>query len=182
MGIQPQQVPNWGHNNDSQNGEYTEEEKSARLEEDKKKIVLAKIYHLDDGKETFVFPDPEVHDLEYAELYLRFVAEVETAVINPTKLTQYLLVKQPKNDKSVFLKGLGYDLSNPEALSKAISEKTFFNQVLGCRFNSFGLFFVAPTMLPDLVGFKLVRVRTVWQYNEDGTARFITMLVGGEKQ
>ena len=46
---------------DSQNGEYTEEEKSARLEEDKKKIVLAKIYHLDDGKETFVFPDPEVH-------------------------------------------------------------------------------------------------------------------------
>jgi hypothetical protein len=37
-------------------------------------------------------------------------------------------------------------------------------------------------MLPDLVGFKLVRVRTLWQYNYNGSARFITMLVGGEKQ
>jgi hypothetical protein len=43
-------------------------------------------------------------------------------------------------------------------------------------------FFVATTMLPDLIGFKLVRVRTLWQYNNNGSARFITILVGGEKQ
>jgi hypothetical protein len=45
-----------------------------------------------------------------------------------------------------------------------------------------GLFFAAPAMLPDLIGFKLARVRTLWQYNKNGSARFITMLVGGEKR
>jgi hypothetical protein len=41
-------------------------------------------------------------------------------VIAPEKLTQYLLVQRPRNDKSGFLAQAGYDLSNWRALEADI--------------------------------------------------------------
>ncbi|MCY7351627.1 MAG: hypothetical protein LH606_13330 [Cytophagaceae bacterium] len=51
-------------------------------------------------------------------------------VINPAKLTQYLLIVKEKNDKSAFLNRLGYTLANWQELETDIRSLVFENEAV----------------------------------------------------
>ena len=98
------------------------------------------------------------------------------AIIPESKLTQYLLVLQPKNDKSKFLAQAGFTLDNPADLLAAIRSIIATNEAIEDRTDEYGTFYEVSGVLIAVNGINL-GVVTIWlQRQEDGNFRFVTLI------
>ncbi len=98
------------------------------------------------------------------------------AIIPESKLTQYLLVLQPKNDKSKFLAQAGFTLGNPADLLAAIQSIIATNEAIEDRTDEYGTFYEVSGILIAVNGINL-GVVTIWiQRQEDGSFRFVTLI------
>jgi hypothetical protein len=97
-----------------------------------------------------------------------------TAIIPAEKLTQYLLVARPKNDKAQFLAQVGFTADNPHELEQAIRLLIINNEAIQDRQDIYGTFY---QVTGDLVGPDgILRVVTVWLLRTvDGQYRFVTL-------
>lgn len=100
------------------------------------------------------------------------------AIIPESKLTKYLLIFKPRNDKSQFLAQAGFFLDNWEDLKIAIQK---LNQSVLAEVNrtdEYGTFYNVNGELRGANGIDL-SVVTVWLKREsDGKFQFITLLPG----
>lgn len=97
-------------------------------------------------------------------------------IIAPEKLTHYLLVRQPRNDKSAFLGGGGYFLSNADILLSDLRAVIEQHDALPVQNNKFGQFYEIACSLRGPNGLAL-RVRTIWMTEHlSNITKFITLL------
>ena len=101
-------------------------------------------------------------------------------VIAEEKLTRYLLVKRPRNDKSGYLATAGYDLSNWKVLEADIRELARTGEAEPAGTNPFGEFLVVRGELRGPNN-AILKVTTVWiRLAETGQTRFVTLVPGEE--
>ena len=97
-------------------------------------------------------------------------------VIAPEKLTHYLLVRRPRNDKSHFLAQAGYDLSDWRRLEADIRSLAQTTDAEPGGSNLFGEFWLVRGELCGPKG-TILKVRTVWiRLAETGEIRFVTLV------
>jgi hypothetical protein len=98
------------------------------------------------------------------------------AIIPEPKLTEYLLVAQPRNDKSKFLLQGGFTQDNPADLELAIRKLIAENDAVEDRTDRFGTFYEVKGMLTGVNGIDL-GVVTIWLHESvDLNFRFITLI------
>lgn len=96
------------------------------------------------------------------------------AVIATDKLTGYLLVARPLDDKSKFLAGAGFTQSNHEILEAAIRNLAMVARAEEDGSNEYGIFWRVAGQLQGPTG--TLQAVTVWlQWHLDGRFRFITL-------
>jgi hypothetical protein len=97
------------------------------------------------------------------------------AIIEPEKLTKYLLVRRQINDKSRFLEQLGFTVWNSSVLEKAIRQLAGAHESTVDRVDEWGIFHV---VVGDLIGPSgtAARVRLVWVLSADARWRFVTLV------
>ena len=96
------------------------------------------------------------------------------AIIAPQKLTRYLLLPRPKNDKSRFLARAGFTLANPGALEAAIRQLIADNEAIFERQNEYGAFYQVRGELQGPGG--ILTVVTIWLLQDvHGEFRFVTL-------
>lgn len=95
------------------------------------------------------------------------------AFIDPQKITKYLMVERDYDDKSKFLKMLGFSADDPEAISDAILEANLGQTATRGREFPDGTSYTVHT---ELVGPQNSR-RTlfVWNFREDDEVTLVTM-------
>lgn len=99
----------------------------------------------------------------------------EDASIPDEKITRYLLVENPRNDKSKFLAQAGFTLENPEALKVAIKSLIREGEAVEDRNNEYGVFYRVTGKLMGANGVSL-SVVTIWlQRQIDGKFQFVTL-------
>ncbi|HVW21483.1 MAG TPA: hypothetical protein VHC86_09730 [Opitutaceae bacterium] len=100
----------------------------------------------------------------------------KSATIAREKITQYLLVRQSRSDKSAFLELAGFGLANPDALIEALVAVRDENDAQLVDENKFGRYFEVPGVLSGPSGMRL-RVRTIWMTEHlSGATKFITLI------
>ena len=97
-----------------------------------------------------------------------------SAIIPDEKLTKYLLVPRPWDDKSKYLGRAGFRLDQPGLLRDAIRELADRQEATEDGFNEYGTYWRVEG---DLVGpnGRLPVVRIWLQWNIDGTVHFVTL-------
>src|SRR5437763_13290687 len=98
------------------------------------------------------------------------------ATIAPEKLTHYLLVKQPRADKSLFLQRAGYTLANCDQLLKDLRAQILPQEAAALENTKFGQLYeiIAPLTGPNS---RTVRVKTIWMTEHlSKTTKFITLI------
>ena len=96
------------------------------------------------------------------------------AVIATDKLTGYLLIARPLDDKSKFLASAGFTQSNFEILEAAIRNLATVAPAEEDGRNDYGIFWRVAGRLQGPTG--TLQVVTVWlQWHLDGRFRFITL-------
>ncbi|MGC1722028.1 MAG: DUF6883 domain-containing protein [Isosphaeraceae bacterium] len=99
----------------------------------------------------------------------------EDAVIPVEKLTKYLLVPRPWDDKSRFLAQAGLDQSNPDALMAAIRALAIRAEGSEDESNEYGTFYRLEGSLVGPGGQSLAVV-TVWmRWHADRSFHFVTL-------
>jgi hypothetical protein len=94
----------------------------------------------------------------------------EQLIIPEEKLKQYLLVYKERNDKSGFLKSLGFELENWQDLAIEIAELAVSNEVRFEKHSEFGNLYSVLGKLRDL------EVVTIWFHLEPSNKyRFVTL-------
>ncbi|MDZ4768594.1 MAG: hypothetical protein SGJ24_05655 [Chloroflexota bacterium] len=83
------------------------------------------------------------------------------APIAREKLTQYLLVLQLKNDKSLFLAKAGFTQENPDVLERAIRQQLVEHEAAQDRIDEYGVHFIVTGMLRGTITLAVI---TVWIY------------------
>lgn len=99
------------------------------------------------------------------------------AEIASEKLTRYLLVPRPLDDKSRFLGQAGFTPANPQVLEAAIRTLAAAEPAIQDGVNQYGTFWRVEGLLigPD----RDIPVVTIWlQWHADGRFRFITLKPG----
>jgi hypothetical protein len=105
----------------------------------------------------------------------KFVKIPPDAIIPDHKLTRYLLIYKPRNDKSQFLAQAGFTRLNPEDLCAALRILIEDNEAIEDRINEYGTFYQVTGTLIGTNGISLPVV-TVWlQRQVDGNFQFITL-------
>jgi hypothetical protein len=101
------------------------------------------------------------------------------AVIAEDKLTRYLLVPRPKNDKSKFLARAGFTLANPDILEAAIRDLIQREEAIQDRSDKYGDFYVVEGNLTGPED-ETLYVVTVWHVQPDleSEFRFVTLKPG----
>ena len=100
------------------------------------------------------------------------------AIIPEPKLTKYLLVFKPRNDKSQFLAQAGFTLDNWLALKTAIQQLNQSVEAQADRTDEYGTFYNVSGELQGVNGIDL-SVVTIWlERKSDGKFQFITLLPG----
>ena len=97
------------------------------------------------------------------------------AIIPEPKLTKYLLVFKPRNDKSKFLAQAGFTLENWQALKTAIENLIQSVEAVEDDQNEYGTFYRVEG---ELIGTNNVKlsVTTIWlQRKIDNQFQFITL-------
>ncbi|WP_394353866.1 DUF6883 domain-containing protein [Spirosoma taeanense] len=95
--------------------------------------------------------------------------------IAETKLTKYLLVSLPKNDKSNYLTGAGYSLANLSKLSQDLIALVQHTEAVLERTSRYGMSYsvtgqlISPSRRP-------IWVKTIWMRDADEEiTKFITL-------
>jgi hypothetical protein len=99
----------------------------------------------------------------------------EDLIIPDAKITGYLLVSKPRNDKSKFLDQAGFTKENPEALKLAIQTQALSTEAVEEKINEYGTFYQVEA---DLIGVNgtILSVITVWLERQiDGKFQFVTL-------
>ena len=86
-------------------------------------------------------------------------------VIENAKLTRYLLIYQPKDDKSKYLAQYGYTLENWQVLKQAIIEAVQGQDIEEITQTDWGKRFKLRSQWTGING-KLIKVIIVWQQAE----------------
>jgi hypothetical protein len=98
------------------------------------------------------------------------------AVIAREKVTDYLLVRQNRNDKSAFLETSGYSPANPDLLISGLVWLREQNEAVPIAENQFGRYYEIVGVLRGPLGVGL-RVRTIWMTEHlSGVTKFITLI------
>lgn len=161
---------------DPDNGQYTDEQKSKLLDTELSNIVLRYIFGLNGTFEPR-YPIYGFHSDEYCELYVRFrIGNIYRNL--PYDKIRYLLTNRSKNDKSYFLKLLGYELNNNDInnLFKEIIDGSNFAKMKFNKLNQFGLFVKVPTKIYNKRKLKYIYITTIWKYSKDEQMHFITAI------
>jgi hypothetical protein len=98
----------------------------------------------------------------------------ESAIIAEEKLTQYLLVLLPKDDKSKFLAQAGYTLDNWQQLEQDLRAQVLTQSAEFVGTTRYGEKYFVRARLRGSNGVEL-SVLTVWMV-ENGTTRFVTLV------
>jgi hypothetical protein len=99
----------------------------------------------------------------------------EDSIIPDAKITGYLLVPKPRNDKSKFLAQAGFTQENSEALKLAIRTQALSTEAVEEKINEYGIFYQVEA---DLIGINgtILSVITVWLERQiDGKFQFVTL-------
>jgi hypothetical protein len=97
------------------------------------------------------------------------------AVIPAEKLSQYLLVPRPWDDKAKFLAQAGFDRERPEMLMHALHELASQGDAVSDGANEYGELFRLDGILVGPNGRQLV-VTTIWlRQHVDDQVRFVTL-------
>ena len=97
------------------------------------------------------------------------------SIIARAKLTKYLLVLQPEDDKSKWLALAGYTLANSDRLEADLRAQVLTCEAVLTRKNAFGSYFEIRAPLTGPNG-RTLTVRTIWQHDAlSGVARFVTL-------
>ncbi len=98
------------------------------------------------------------------------------AIIPRAKLTKYLLVPLPEDDKAKFLEIGGFTQENPDALEAAIRQLIAENDAVEAFTDVFGTRYTVTGTLHGVNGVELEAV-TVWIVKiEDTIFRFVTLI------
>ena len=98
------------------------------------------------------------------------------AVIAREKVTDYLLVRQNRNDKSAFLETGGYTPANPDVLISDLVQLMEQNEAVPVDENQFGRYYEVVGVLRGPLGVDLC-VRTIWMTEHlSGVTKFITLI------
>lgn len=99
----------------------------------------------------------------------------EDAIIPDDKMTRYLLVPKPRNDKSKFLAQAGFTSEDPEILKAAIRALASRENAVEDEDNEYGTFYRVVGELVGEDGIAL-SVVTIWlKRPSDGKFYFITL-------
>ena len=99
----------------------------------------------------------------------------DVAEIAPKKLTGYLLVPRPTDDKSKFLAQAGFIPANPDELLGSLRRLAMEVDAVEDGGNEFGTFYRADGSLVGLDG-RALAVATVWlRWHSDGSFHFVTL-------
>ena len=97
------------------------------------------------------------------------------AIIDPSKVTEYLLRHRPEDDKSAFLAQAGYTLANAARLLTDIGEQIVPQEAETLGPFAYGIKFRIRGVLTGPNGVKL-RMVSIWAALEaTGETRFITL-------
>ena len=97
-------------------------------------------------------------------------------VIAREKLTNYLLVRQSRSDKSEFLARGGFTSENPDVLVAGLSLLAEQDDAQPVDENKFGRYFEITGMLRGPNGLGL-RVQTIWMTEHlSGGTKFVTLI------
>jgi hypothetical protein len=97
------------------------------------------------------------------------------AIIPREKLTRYLLVPRPWDDKSRFLGQAGFSLTEPDILHQAIRRMAANFDAVEDGTNDYGTFFRVEGDLEGPNG-RTLQVVLIWlQWELDGTFHFVTL-------
>ena len=97
------------------------------------------------------------------------------AIIPEEKLTRYLLVPKPQDDKSKFLAQAGFTQDNPADLLSAIRQLTELVEAVKDGSNEYGIFYRVEGDLQG-VNERNLAVVTIWlRWHLDGKFRFVTL-------
>ena len=100
------------------------------------------------------------------------------AIISQPKLSQYLLIFKPRNDKSRFLAQAGFTVDNWQALEASIRELNLSAEAVRDRSNEYGTFYNVSGKLRGVNGIDL-SVVTVWLLRQqDSRFQFVTLKPG----
>ena len=97
------------------------------------------------------------------------------AIIPDDKLTKYLLLPRPWDDKSQFLAQAGFALKEPEVLRSAIRSMIASGEAVADGANEYGDFFRIEGELVGPTGVSLSVVLIWLQWKLDGTFHFVTL-------
>ena len=159
---------------DRRNGEYTEQEKRKMREFDNVAIASYK-WNKEIATYKFHFPVEGVHELEYCKEFVRCIRnDIKEPKYDGFKMS-YLLSFHPKNDKSKFLKRLGYSETKPQVLFHDICLNTLRDTIEFSRFSHGVVLLKANTYLKGKI------VRTIWKLDEKLGINFVTLIPGGVK-
>jgi len=97
------------------------------------------------------------------------------ATIAEAKLTKYLLIERPKDDKSGFLAQAGYNLDNWRQLRQELRQ-FLFNQAILHKTTNFGDIYEIKGILVGVNGINL-RIATYWIVDSlTNETKFVTLL------
>lgn len=97
------------------------------------------------------------------------------AEIPDSKLTAYLLIHKPQNDKSKFLAQAGFTVQNPDVLKAAIQSLTSSTDAIEDSSNEYGTFYRVSGEIVGING-KCLSVITIWiQRFIDNKFQFVTL-------
>jgi hypothetical protein len=97
------------------------------------------------------------------------------AIIAEEKLTKYLLVPLPKDDKSKFLAKAGYTLDNWQQLERDLRAQVLRQPAEGIETTRYGEKYVICACLRGINGVEL-NILTIWMVAND-TTKFVTLRV-----
>jgi hypothetical protein len=99
----------------------------------------------------------------------------DDAVIPPEKLTHYLLVPRPLDDKSKFLARAGFTAENPDDLMAELRRLAIGADGVEDGSNAYGTFFQVEGELVG-PGRRSLAVVAVWlRWHADGSFHFVTL-------
>lgn len=97
-----------------------------------------------------------------------------TILIPDAKLTQYLLVLRPEDDKSKFLAQAGFTQDNPDQLKQGIFSLIQTHDAVSDRQDNYGTYYLVEG--PILGPHGTLLVVTVWiERAKDGIIQFVTL-------
>jgi outer membrane receptor for Fe3+-dicitrate len=103
------------------------------------------------------------------------------SIINSSKLTHYLLVQLPKDDKSKFLAQAGYTLENWQQLEQDLRTQVLTQPAETIETTPYGQKYMIRATLRGKNGIE-IKTLTIWMTNNNGT-RFVTLVPDkGENQ